>query len=39
LSYQTGWDGFGYEKEFTGMGNGFYADVSFDGKIIKSEWD
>ena len=28
-----------YSKEYTGCGNGFYALVSWDGKIIHSEWD
>lgn len=39
LHYRVGDNGYGYSKEYTGMGNGFYADVSFDGKIIRSEWD
>jgi len=39
LNYKIGNDGYGYEKEYTGMGNGFYADVDFSGKIIRSEWD
>jgi hypothetical protein len=31
--------GYGYAKEFTGKGNGFYAGLNTEGKIIKSEWD
>jgi len=30
---------FCYSKEYSGMGNGFYAIVDNNGKIIKSEWD
>lgn len=30
---------FSYRKEYTGMGNGFYADLDENGNIIKSEWD
>jgi hypothetical protein len=28
-----------YAKEFRGLGNGFYAELDENGKIIKSEWD
>jgi len=31
--------GYGYSKEYRGMGNGFYADVDLNGNITKSEWD
>jgi len=31
--------GYGYAKEFTGLGNGFYALLDENGKIIESEWD
>jgi len=30
---------FSYQKEFRGMGNGFYADINNTGQIKKSEWD
>lgn len=30
---------YGYEKEFRGMGNGFYVALNNTGQIIKSEWD
>ncbi len=30
---------FGYAKELKGLGNGYYADVSINGKILKSELD
>ena len=30
---------FSYSKEFTGMGNGYYAELDEKGKIIKGEWD
>jgi len=30
---------YGYSKEFTGLGNGFYADLDENGNIIRSEWD
>lgn len=39
LSKRIGETNYGYAKEYTGLGNGFYADVSPAGKIIKSEWD
>ena len=30
----------GYQKEWKGLGNGFYADLDFEtGKILFSEWD
>ncbi len=32
-------DFYGYSKEYTGMGNGYYADVSKEGEIIRGEWD
>lgn len=28
-----------YAKEYTGTGNGFYAEISPEGKIINFEWD
>ena len=28
-----------YSKEYTGMGNGYYASVDNNGNIIKGEWD
>jgi len=28
-----------FAKEFKGMGNGFYAKVDWNGKIIYGEWD
>lgn len=31
--------GFGYSKEYRGLGNGFYAELDENGNIIKSEWD
>jgi hypothetical protein len=30
---------YSYEKEFRGLGNGFYARLDAQGNIIKSEWD
>ena len=30
---------YGYSKEFTGLGNGFYADLDENGNIVKLEWD
>ncbi len=32
-------DGVLYSKEYIDCGNGFYAVVSWNGKIIYSEWD
>lgn len=32
-------DAFSYQKEYRGMGNGFYATIDKDGKILNSEWD
>jgi hypothetical protein len=31
--------GYEYAKEFRGLGNGFYAELDENGRIIKSEWD
>ena len=31
--------GYGYSKEYRGLGNGFYADLDENGNIIRSEWD
>ncbi len=39
ITYQQGSNGYGYAKEFKGMGNGFYADLDIRGKIIRKEWD
>ena len=39
LSWREGENCFGYAKEFTGLGNGYYADVDCNGKIIRGEWD
>jgi len=39
LSWQIGAKGYGYAKELRGLGNGYYADVDFSGKIIRSECD
>ncbi len=30
---------FGYAKEFVGMGNGYYADLDENGRIVVAEWD
>ncbi len=30
---------YGFAKEFRGKGNGYYADVDENGKIIRREWD
>lgn len=39
LIWREGEDCFGYAKEYTGMGNGYYADVDFNGRIIRRECD
>ena len=31
--------GYGYSKEYRGLGNGFYAELDENGNIIRSEWD
>jgi len=36
---QNGKVSYGYSKEFRGLGNGFYAELDENGKIVKSEWD
>ena len=38
-TFREGIVSFRYEKEFTGMGNGYYADLDANGKFIRAEWD
>ena len=37
--YSDGKTEFSYSKEFTGKGNGYYALLNENEKIIKGEWD